>query len=213
MNTISVRGCLASIGAAVVILAQISPARAGGPSDAQLAMTQGARVPGMTVAGADKGRNKRHGPVDVTFTKWRTALIPPPPAETTRRLFAGFVGGDLGKGGFVAEVIDRKASTPCTLAAPPCTPGVTPPTITDESTAGLQAIYEVQGREEHFIALIQGGSNSAGGRLEGVIVSGWRTGAHVRVRFDTVSSCTDPDGGTHGPCFVGTIHVGRDREE
>jgi hypothetical protein len=211
MKTISVRRCLASIGTAVVLLAQISPALAGGQSDAQLAMTQGTRVPGMAVPGTDTARNKRHGAVDVTFTKWRTSGVPLPPAVATRSLFAGFVGGVLGEGEFVGEVLDRKVSTPCTFTAPPCTPGSTPPTIT-ESTAGLQAIYEVQA-SEHFIALIQGGSNSSGGRLEGVIVSGWRTGAHVRVRFDTLSSCTDPDGGTHGPCFVGTISVERAPEE
>jgi hypothetical protein len=62
-------------------------------------------------------------------------------------------------------------------------------------------------------ALIHGGSDTAGGRLEGVIGSGWRRGAHVRVAFDTLSSCTDPDGGVHGPCFDGTIRVGRAPKE
>ena len=158
--------------------------------------------PGLAAGGPGEG------PVELTFTKWRTAQIPPPPAVTLRLLFAGFVGGALGEGDFVGEVVDRKVSTPCTFTAPPCTPGITPPTIT-QSIASLQAIYEVQAGEYSFIALIQGGSNSAGGRLEGVIVSGWRIGAHVRVAFDTLSSCTDPDGVVHGPCFDGTIRVER----
>ena len=90
--------------------------------------------------------------------------------------------------------------------------GVTPPTITG-SIAALHVIYEVQVGELSFTALIQGGSTSLGGRLEGVIVSGWRTGARVRVACDTLSSCTDRDGVAHGPCFDGTIRVGRAPEK
>ena len=140
-------------------------------------------------------------------------MVPPPPAVATRSLFAGNVGGDLGEGDFVGEVLDPRMSTPCTtLRTPPCTPGTTPPTIT-RSINSLHAIYEVQVGERSFIALIQGGSDSAGGRLEGVIVSGWRIGAHVRVAFDTLSSCTDRDGVAHGPCFDGTIRIGRAPKE
>jgi hypothetical protein len=160
---------------------------------------------------AETRKDGRRGPVEVTFTKWRTAVLPQPGAPT-RLLFEGFVGGDLGAGGFVGEVLNRQVSTPCTALAPPCTPGITPPTITG-SIASLHAIYEVQADEYSFIALIQGGSDSAGGRLEGVIVSGWRIGAHVRVAFDTLSSCTDRDGDAHGPCFDGTIRVGRAPEK
>ena len=140
-------------------------------------------------------------------------MLPPPPAAPIRRLFAGNVGGDLGAGDFVGEVFDREVSTPCTaFAPPPCTPGTTPPTITG-SIASLHAIYEVKAGEGSFIALIEGGSDSAGGRLEGVVVSGCRIGARVRVAFDTLSSCTDRDGVTHGPCFDGTIRVGRAPEK
>jgi hypothetical protein len=165
----------------------------------------------MPVPSTEKRRDKRRGPVEVTFTKWRTAVLPQPGAPT-RLLFKGFVGGDLGAGDFVAEVLNRPVSTPCTALDPPCTPAVTPPTITG-SIAALHVIYEVQVGKRSFTALIQGGSTSLGGRLEGVIVSGWRVGAHVRVAFDTLSSCTDRDGVAHGPCFDGTIHVGRAPEE
>ncbi len=162
----------------------------------------------MPVPSTETRKDKRRGPVEVTFTKWRTAGLPLPPAVATRSLFAGNVGGDLGEGDFVGEVLDPRVSTPCTFTAPPCTPGTTPPTITG-SIASLHAIYEVRAGDRSFIALIQGGSDSAGGRLEGVIVSGWRIGAHVRVAFDTLSSCTDRDGVAHGPCFDGTIRIGR----
>ena len=186
MNIIGARSRVSPFLIAVVLLLQLSPALATGQPDAQQAPIQASR------------------PVVVTFTKWRTAVLPPPPAvpppgTTTRILFKGFAGGDLGEGDFVAEVLDRKVSTPCT--AVPCTPDIP---VTG-SIASLQATYEVQVGEQSFIAFIQGGSTSLGGRLEGVIVSGWRLGAHVRVAFDTVSSCTDRDGVAHGPCFDGTI--------
>ena len=61
-----------------------------------------------------------------------------------------------------------------------------------------------------FIALIQGGSTSLGGRLEGVIVSGWRIGARVRVAFQTTADCV---GAPAGPCFQGVIRVERPPKE
>jgi hypothetical protein len=183
---------------AVVLLLQISPALADGQPDAQLAMTQGSRFPGMPVPSTDAAKHKRRGPVDVTFTKWRTAVIPATPESTARSLFAGFVGGDLGAGDFVAEVLERKVSTPGTITV---------------SIAALDALYEVQAGERSFIALIQGGSATGAGLLDGVILSGWRTGAHVHVAFKTVTTCTDPDGVTHGPCFVGNIGVERAPED
>ena len=146
---------------AVVLLIQLSPALATGQPDAQQATIQGSR------------------PVEVTFTKWRTAGVPQPPPLAPRSLFAGHVGGDLGQGNFVGEILDRKVSTPCTAFDPLCTPGITLPTITG-SIASLLAIYEVQLGEHSFIALIQGGSTNLGGQLEGVVVSGWRIGAHVQ---------------------------------
>ena len=177
-----------------VLLLQLSPGLATSQPDAQQATSLGSR------------------PIEVTFTKWPTAQVPQPAPLPMRSLFAGNVGGDLGDGGFVAEVLDRKASTACVFFDRLCAPDVTPPTIT-ESIASLQAIYEVQADEHSFIALIQGGSTSRGGRLNGVIVSGWRIGANVRVAFDRLSSCTDRDGVAHGPCFDGTIRVGRAPEK
>jgi hypothetical protein len=194
MRTIGVPGRVGPFVIAVVLLLQLSPTLANGKPDEEQATINGRQ------------------PVDVTFTKWLTAGVPQPPPLAARSLFAGHVGGDLGEGGFVGEVLDRKVSTPCTVFDPLCKPGTTPPTIT-ASVASLQAIYEVQAGEYAFTALIQGGSTSSGGRLEGVIVSGWRIGAHVRVAFDRLSSCTDRDGVAHGPCFDGTIRVSRAPEK
>jgi hypothetical protein len=217
MTIIGVHNRVSPFLIAVVVLLQLSPALATGQPDAQQATIQGSRFPGMPVPSTETARDRRRGPVEVTFTKWRTAVLPappalPPPGTTPRLFFKGFVGGDLGAGDFVAEVLNRPVSTPCSALDPLCRPGVTPPTITG-SIAALLVIYEVQVGEHSFTALIQGGSTSLGGRLEGVIVSGWRLGSHVRVAFDTVSSCTDPDGVAHGPCFAGTIRVGRPPKE
>ncbi len=194
MRTIGDQNRISLVLIAVGLLLQLSPALATGQPDARQATSQGSR------------------PIEVTFTKWRTAQVPQPAPLPPRSLFAGNAGGDLGDGDFVGEVIDRKVSTPCTFTTPACTPGTTPPTITG-SIASLDAIYEVQAGEHSFIALIRGGSTSAGGRLEGVIVYGWRIGAHVRVAFDALSTCTDRDGVTHVTCFQGVIRVGRAPEE
>ena len=202
MRIIGVRSGVSSFVIAVVLLLLISPALAGGQAPA---VTQGTGSPGVTVPGTDTDEQKRHGPVEVAFTKWRTAQIPPPPAVTVRSLFAGIVEGDLGEGDFVGEVLDRKVSTPCTLTAPPCTPEI-PAT---GSIVALHAIYEVQAGEHSFTALIQGGTNgvTTAALLNGVILAGWRTGAPVHVAFRTISSCTGRDGAPHGPCFQGTIRI------
>ena len=192
MRSIGVHSRGGAILIAVVLLLQLAPALATGQTDPPQA----------------QGRE----PVEVTFTKWPTASVPQPAPLAPRSLFAGNAGGDLGEGDFIGEVLDRKVSTPCGALLPACSSGVTPPTITT-SVASLLAVYEVQAGERSFIALIRGGSDSAGGRLDGVIVSGWRIGARVRVAFDRLSSCTDRDGNAHSPCFQGTIRVARAPEE
>ena len=215
MKAIAVQSRVSPFLITVVLLLQLSPAAATGQPGAQQATLQGSRFPGVLVPSPETTKDRRHGPVEVTFTKWPTTGLPPLPAVPGRTLFEGFVGGDLGDGDFVAEVLDSKVSTACTFFADPCTPGIAPPTITG-SIGALQAIYEVQVGENSFTALIQGGRNRVTGGvalLEGVILAGWRTGARVHVEFDTLSSCTDRDGVAHGPCFDGTIRVGRAPEK
>ena len=194
MRIIGVQRRISRVLIAAVLLLQLSPALATGQPDAQQATTEGSR------------------PVEVTFTKWPTTGLPPLPALPGRTLFQGFVGGDLGDGDFVGEVLDSKVSTACTAFAPPCTPGITPPTITG-SIGALQAIYEVQVGENSFTALIQGGRNRVTGGvalLDGVILAGWRTGARVHVAFQTTADCA---GAPAGPCFQGVIRVERAPKE
>lgn len=86
----------------------------------------------------------------------------------------------------------------------------------DVSTAGkivfLEAIYAVQSGKRSFTALIRGGQDNETNRaiLDGVILSGWRTGAPVHVEFDVIGSCA---GKPQGPCFKGTISISRDSKD
>jgi hypothetical protein len=190
MKTISVRSCVASIVTAVVLLAQISPALAGAPQG-ELAMTQGSRFPGMPEPSRETARNKRRGPVEITFTKW----------ITTSPLMEGFTGGDV-PGVFVGEVFQRQVSR-------------------DGRIIRLEAVYEVQAGDHSFTALIRGGTGetksgepasvTGAALLDGVILAGWRTGAQVHVAFQTMTNCAGaPDART---CFEGTIRIERAPEE
>jgi hypothetical protein len=189
MKTIGVQSHVGSFVVAVALLLQISPALAGAP-DAAPAMTQGSRVPGFPVPSTDAARNK-HRTVVITFTKW----------ITTYPLMTGFTGGDVA-GDFVGEVLERQVSR-------------------DLRVIKLEAIYEVQSGEHSFTALIRGGTgetkkgepanDSGAALLDGVILTGWRTGAKVHVAFQTTTNCP---GTTDVPkCFRGTITVSPDSQD
>ena len=166
----------------------------------------------MSVVKAE-GNGDPDRPVEVIFTKWRTVVLPPSGVQT-RALFKGIVDGDFGAGNLVAEVLGSQASTPCTALDPPCTPGITPDTITG-SIIALHAVYEVQAGEHSFTALIQGGRDGVTGAalLHGVILAGWRTGAQVHVEFQAIPGTIGCVGAPIGvACFQGTIRVGRPRD-
>ena len=143
------------------------------------------------LAGAPEGQAapKKHGkPFEVTFTKW---LVSGGPS------LAGVTGGDVA-GLFAGEVLQAQAST---------NTDVTP-------ILRLEAIYEVHAFDPYysFTALIRGGQtvDQGAGLLDGVILSGWRTGSRVHAEYKTLSSCAgDPD----GPCFEGTIRIEGDPDE
>jgi hypothetical protein len=132
-----------------------------------------------------EGRGDDSRPVEITFTKW----------VTTSPFFEGFWGGDLANK-FASEVLQRQVSANPAL----------------NSIVRLEATYEVKDGDRSFTALIRGGTNNVTGAalLDGVILAGWRTGAHVHVEFDTIPGTTGCFGAPAGKtCFVGTIHVGR----
>ena len=159
---------------------------------------------------ADHGNQLGDRPVTVSFTKWRVNV----PADPTQPPFQfDGVARGLVAGTFVAEVLQRQ-STGFTKFRNPLT--------------RLEAVYEVQTAacvatpaicgvdDDHsFTALIRGGQDvAASGRLDGVILAGWRTGAPVHVEFvrhdpatPTEFACTDAP--INKVCFEGTLEIGR----
>ena len=175
---------------AVVLLLQLSPALATGQSDAS----------------TETRRDKRRGPVEVTFTKWVTGPVFVPDnfgITEGRGLMEGFTGGDI-PGTFVGEVLQGQRS-----ANPALKMGIT----------RLEAIYEVHNLNGNhvFTALVRGGTNRATGAalLDGVILAGWRTGARVHVEFRTYAppptgpGCPDTRAPADLTCLVGTIQIER----
>ena len=142
-----------------------------------LARAQGSPVPGPV--SPDK---RRQAHVEVTFTKW-----------TDGAYMVGITGG-AAPGVFAGEVLQRQVS-----ANPATAPIIR-----------LEAVYDVQAGDKSFTALIRGGQSGDTpealgiGRLDGVILSGWREGARVQVTFQKVASCA---GKPAGPCFEGSIQV------
>ena len=126
-------------------------------------------------------------PVEITFTKWGTSAT----------AMEGFAEGYI-SGPFVGHLFRQinSANGHVTL---------------------LEAMYEVLDTERPFAALIWGGvglpqGGRLTGRLDGIILRGWRSGAPVHVEFNVARPST---GGCIGApptvtlCFEGTIHIGR----
>jgi hypothetical protein len=138
----------------------------------------------------DRGDRRR---VEVAFTKW----------ISTYPLLEGYTGDDFTRRTFVGEVLQRQVSQDYDPRA-------------DVNAAGrivrLEAIYEIQAGAHSFTALIRGGSNAAGtGRLDGVILAGWRAGDRVHVQYETLAGC---DGAPLGrTCVRGTIQIQRSSED
>ena len=158
----------------------------------------------------DHGNQLGDRPVTVSFTKWRVN-VPADPSQPPFQ-FDGTARGPVA-GTFVAEVLQRQ-STGFTKFRNPL--------------MRLEAVYEVQteacvatpdicGRDgdRSFTALLRGGQDAAAsGRLDGVILAGWRTGARVHVEFErhipatpTEFACTDAP--INKVCFEGTLQIGK----
>jgi len=120
----------------------------------------------------------------VTFTKWITVSPGYP-------IMAGVTGG-AAAGTFTGQVLEAT-------------------TTVDGLVQRLVAVYEVHSGAHSFIALIQGGGSQGAAILDGRVLSGWLTGARVRVNFETIS-CAEPNA-LAGVCFQGTIRLATDNEE
>ena len=154
----------------------------------------------------DNGRGDAHGnrAILVTFTKWRVNA-PVVPAQ-----FTGKARGRAA-GVFFAEVLQVQSTAFPSLR---------------NSLTRLEAVYEVQTEacvlapevcglngDRSFTALLRGGQDAAAsGRLDGVVLAGWRTGARVHAEFErhipltpTDFACEDAPMGT--TCFEGTLRI------
>jgi hypothetical protein len=157
----------------------------------------------------DRGNRLGDRPVTISFTKWRVN-VPPDPSQPPFQ-FDGIARGRVA-GTFVAEVLQRQ-STAFTKLRNPLT--------------RLEAVYEVQTEacvatpeicgldgDRSFTALIRGGQNAAAsGRLNGLILAGWRTGAPVRVQFErripfTSAEFACEDAPIGKVCFEGILEIG-----
>lgn len=155
----------------------------------------------------DNGLGSR--PVTVAFTKWRVN-IPADPSQPPF-YFDGVANGVV-PDTFVAEVLQRQPTTFTKFR---------------NRLTRLEAVYEVrteacvatpeicgQDDDRSFTALIRGGQDvAASGRLDGVVLAGWRTGAPVHVVFERHIpensldvACTGALAGT--VCFEGTLQIG-----
>jgi hypothetical protein len=161
----------------------------------------------MSSLGANEnGRGDAHGnrPILITFTKWRVnaPVVPPQFTGKARGRAAGV---------FFAEVLQVQSTAFPSLR---------------NSLTRLEAVYEVQTEacvlapevcglngDRSFTALLRGGQDAAAsGRLDGVVLAGWRTGARVHVEFErhipptpNDFACEDAPIGT--TCFEGTLRI------
>jgi hypothetical protein len=206
MNIIGVHSRVNLFLIAAVLLLQLSPGLATGQPEAPQATIPGSPSPGMPAASAETRRDRRRGPVEVTFTKW----------VTTGTFLAGITGGDV-DGRFVGEVLEGQTSVNPELNPNP--EGLPGPTV--NGVRRLEAVYAVNADDEYasFTALIRGGQNQVTGvaQFTGFVVAGWRTGAQVRVGYQRYFAgdhhCLDAGAPATATCFQGVIRIGRAPEE
>jgi hypothetical protein len=191
---------------AAVLLLQLSPGLTAGQPDAQQATISGSRFPGMPAPSTKPTRDRRRGPVDITFTKW----------VTTGTSLEGIAGGDV-DGRFVGEVLEGQTSVNPELNPNP--EGAPGPLV--NGVRRLEALYQVNAEDEDasFTALIRGGQNQVTGvaRFTGFVVAGRRSGAEVRVEYQRYwegdPHCLDAGAPATATCFQGVIHVERAPKE
>ena len=148
----------------------------------------------ISPARGNRSQDHDNRPVEITFTKWGVTAPPLPAPQPPFGLLEGFAGDGL-VGSFVGEVLWRQASL-------------------NGHVVGLEAMYEVGGRGPFVHGAHPGRAECGGrGRLDGVILAGWRAGARVQVVFQRYRAIAGMPSCAGAPlnkaCFEGTIHVGR----
>jgi hypothetical protein len=146
-------------------------------------------LPLHTVPAAAAGQSDLAQPIEITFTKWVRVV-------DGFTLLEGFTDGDA-VGTFAGQVLQSQMSY-------------------ERHIVRLEAIYGVDAGDRSFVSLIRGGRTTDPGNaiLDGVVLSGWRTGAPVHVEFHVIPAPSPTESGCFGApagltCFQGVIRVGR----
>ncbi len=134
---------------------------------------------GVVLAGG--GRDSRNA--ENTFTKWATTQAP---AGDVLFFMAGVVGGDVGAGTYVGEVVGLS--------------------VTDTGLV-IDAFYHFNGSRHSFTArahIVQTGfTNGSTAVITGTVSEGWLKGNEVTGGY-TVISCIEAPNGT---CFQGSLDI------
>jgi hypothetical protein len=136
---------------------------------------------------AANGRGNHHGRVSVTFTKWVLG-------DGKGPLMEGFTGGDI-EGVFLGEVFVNVKSQRL------------------PAVSHLEVVYGVKAADDtfSFTSLIEGGAFQGKAILDGVILGGWRKGAHIHAEWTATLpvNCPPPPAGAGANCFIGTMTIDR----
>jgi hypothetical protein len=126
-----------------------------------------------TLTGPLAARTRSHT-FNITFTKWITEVPN----------MAGVVGGDVGDGAFVGEILAFSPGADITK---------------------IEALYHVEGGIHSFTAHNFITENEVTGTavIEGVVIDGWLKGRKLNGSYDIIS-CPEKTGGV---CFRGTLHI------
>jgi len=124
---------------------------------------------------------------DNTFTKWVTTW---PPTENLPANMVGIVGGDVGPGTYVGEVIGAS---------------------TVDNITSIEAFYHFNGSKHAFTARLHIIQDESAGTaiITGDVTEGWLKGASVTGEYNVLAVCPmeTPKNAFGTVCFQGALHV------
>ncbi len=160
-----------------------------------LALTAVVATLSLSAGVAQAHGRHHHRTGDVTFTKWVVSL-PADPSTLAGVHMAGVVGGDVGDGAYVGQVLDDD-----TVSMPGFWLG--------------HARYEFHGSKHFFAADLHITEDDQAvpitATIEGIVTDGWLEGAKVTGEYTQYDTCPIPTpGNVFGTtCFSGTLHLQR----
>jgi hypothetical protein len=142
-----------------------------------------------TTAGAARAYNSAAAghTFDDTFTKWVTTS---PPAPGVIANMVGVVGGDVGPGPYMGEVLSLS---------------------TTGNITNIEALYHFNGSKHAFTAALNVTQDGSAGTatITGDVTEGWLKGASVTGEYTVMAVCPlkTPDNAEGTMCYQGTLHV------